>query len=200
MQLIQCFCDKCGNKTVHINRHFESKDIMDGLGAKILEINEAVYDLCDECNKKFEHSGLTIVPFMETPNEKLQFIEFDFKIGDEVTTSTGEVGFITGICTCDQCKKRGFYEPSVQVVIGSESIYITDTDKENEFCNFYRIGKHYFRNIDKNALLREIEYVNSEIEELQARQKMNNKRLNKVLELELENGIVEADIDKDEDD
>lgn len=196
--MIQCFCDKCGNKTIHINRHFESKDVMDVLGTKLFEINVAVYDLCDECNKKFEHSGLTIVPFMETPNEELQFIEFDFKIGDEVVTSTGEVGYITGICTCDKCKERGFYEPRVEMEIGSGRIYITDNDKENEFCNFYRIGKHYFRNIDKNALLSEIEYVNSEIEELQARKKMNNRRLNKVLELELENGIVETDTDEDE--
>ena len=41
----------------------------------------------------------------------------DFKIGDEVITSTGEIGRIVGICTCDLCKRRGFYEPRVEFTI-----------------------------------------------------------------------------------
>lgn len=75
-----------------------------------------------------------------------------FKIGDEVITSTGKVGRITHICTCDSCKDRGFYEPRVEVDIGNEPIHITVNDKRDNFSSFYKIGDKVFGNIDEDTL------------------------------------------------
>lgn len=36
---------------------------------------------------------------------------YNFKVGDKVVTVYGETGVIVDICTCDNCKERGFYEP-----------------------------------------------------------------------------------------
>ena len=64
---------------------------------------------------------------------------YDFKIGDEVITSTGEVGRIIDICICDLCKRRGFYEPRVEFIIGGAR-YISNNDKKDNFCSYYKIG------------------------------------------------------------
>ena len=77
-----------------------------------------------------------------------------FKVGDQVITDDGRVGIITDICTCESCKKRGFYEPSVETEIGLWDIYITDTCKNNGFKSFYRIGDRVFGNIDEEEIER----------------------------------------------
>ena len=90
-----------------------------------------------------------------------------FKIGDEVIMSTGEVGRITDICTCDFCRDRCFYEPTVEVEIGNDAIYITDNDKRNNFSSFYRIGDQVFGNIDEDAVKDSIKSVKDQIKKLQ---------------------------------
>ena len=90
-----------------------------------------------------------------------------FKVGDEVLTSTGQVGRITDICTCDKCKERGFYEPKVEVEIGSGVIYITDNDKRVNFRSFYKIGDQVFGNIDEEDLLYDIESTKEQVKKLQ---------------------------------
>ena len=91
-----------------------------------------------------------------------------FKIGDEVITSTGKVGRITHICTCDFCRDRGFYEPTVEVEIGNNAIYITDSDKRNNFRSFYKIGDQVFGNIDEDDVLYNIKSTKEQIKELQS--------------------------------
>ena len=72
-----------------------------------------------------------------------------FKVGDQVITDDGCVGVIESICDCPSCKIRGFYEPTVKTEIGLYGIYITDTDKNNGFKSFYKIGDRVFGNIDE---------------------------------------------------
>ncbi len=79
-----------------------------------------------------------------------------FKIGDEVITSTGEIGRITDICTCDLCKRRGFYEPSVEFTIGGAARYISNNDKKDNFRSFYKIGDKIFGNIDEDDIKKRI--------------------------------------------
>jgi hypothetical protein len=115
---------------------------------------------CDRCGK--ETNGVHICKTCEN-NELTQ----GFKIGDEVITDDGRVGTITDICTCDKCKKRGFYEPMVEMKIGSQ-IYITDTDKENGFISYYKIGDQVFGNIDDKYLLNHLKTYQEAIKEIEA--------------------------------
>lgn len=115
---------------------------------------------CDRCGK--ETNGVHICETCES-NELTQ----GFKVGDEVITDDGRVGTIIDICTCDRCKGRGFYEPRVEMKIGSQ-IYITDTDKENGFISYYKIGDKVFGNIYDKYLLGHMETYKEAIKEIEA--------------------------------
>ena len=115
---------------------------------------------CDRCGK--ETGGLHICDDCEYKE-----LTCGFKVGDQVITSTGEIGYIDWICTCDNCKERGFYEPHVEVEIGVDSIYITDNDKMRGFRSFYKIGDRVFGNIDEDSLDYSIQSKQSQICELQ---------------------------------
>lgn len=146
--MIKVFCDRCGKEiTDNVNtvtEETEAIDCRDNVVAKWTDI--AHY--CDECMR----NDLT----------------YGFKVGDQVITSTGQVGKIIDICTCDSCKERGFYEPKVEVEIGSEKIYITDNDKRVNFRSFYKIGDKVFGNIDEDTLRDDIKSTKKQITELQS--------------------------------
>ena len=102
--------------------------------------------------------------FFSMTDDDIALMEYDFKVGDTVITDTGVVGVIEDICDCDRCKARGFYEPTVKITDGADdTIWITDTDKENGFRSFYQIGKYKFGNIDKESVECWIENENNNI-------------------------------------
>lgn len=145
--MIKVFCDKCGKEiTDNVNTVIEETKAFSDEKA-VMNFASVSYQHCDECIK----NGLTC----------------DFQVGDEVITSTGEVGRITHICTCNFCRDRGFYEPRVEVEIGSGVIYITDNDKRVGFRSFYKIGDHVFGNLDEDDVLEDISITKREIRELQ---------------------------------
>ena len=75
-----------------------------------------------------------------------------FNIGDEVITSDGRKGKILDICHCEECERRGFYEPKVLYDEYDEVEYITNVDMERNFCNFYKIGNTVFGNADMSKI------------------------------------------------
>ena len=178
--MIKYFCDRCGNE-------FKSNGLVipvyarDGLGAKTFFVDNK--HLSVKCTNKFnmikdrlEHEE----DFFDMSDEDIALIEYDFKVGDKVITSTGEVGVIEGICDCYRCKQRGFYEPKVKLIHGVYDIYITDNDKENGFSSFYEIGKYKFGNIDKDSINRDIELETHNIEEAVKRLEEYRKQLERI--------------------
>ena len=146
--MIKVFCDKCGKEiTYNVNTVIEETEAKNCCDNTVMKFASASYQYCDECME----NGLTC----------------GFKIGDEVITSTGEAGKIISFCTCQRCKERGFYEPTVEVEIGNNPIYITDNDKRNNFSSFYKIGDRVFGNIDEDAVKDSIKSVKEQVYKLQ---------------------------------
>lgn len=183
---VKYFCDKCGNE-IEKNGVAILINVYDGLGSVLLsEIGRKF--LCEECAEKFnmvkdrlEHAE----DFFDMTDEDIALMEYDFKVGDTVITSTGEVGIIKSICDCNGCKARGFYEPSVKTINGDYTIWITDTDKSNGFASFYQIGKYKFGNIDKESVERNIEWENTNIKEASKRLEEYESQLRRLKRLEL---------------
>lgn len=133
--MIKVYCDKCGKEiTGNVNTVVETTEITDVCGAVINKIYSTISLLCDECQYKELTCG--------------------FKVGDKVITDDGRVGIIESFCECESCKKRGFYEPRVKMEVGADQIWITDTDRDNGFISFYKIGDHIFGNVDEEAMNR----------------------------------------------
>ena len=146
--MIKIYCDKCGKEiTDNVNTVTEETEAKSCDNTVLMKFAGVSYQYCNECMENELNCG--------------------FKVGDEVITSTGEVGKIIDICTCDKCRKRGFYEPTVEVEIGNNSIYITDNDKRNNFSSFYKIGDKVFGNIDEDAVKDSIKSVKDQIKKLQ---------------------------------
>ena len=114
---------------------------------------------------------------MEKSFGELNLLDNTFKVGDKVITDDGRVGTIESICDCERCKKRGFYEPTVELETGCDRIWITDTDKKNGFMSFYSIGNHVYGNIDEECLHRQIASSNEIIVEHIKRSKELDKQL-----------------------
>ena len=71
-----------------------------------------------------------------------------FNIGDEVITSDGRKGKIVDIFLCEECERRGFYEPKVLYDEYDDVEYITNVDRDYNFDDFYKIGNTVFGNAD----------------------------------------------------
>ena len=157
--MIKLFCDKCG-------KEITDNVVKDCCNNIVTKFNKAAYHLCNECYERFNLLHLDISDFIKFNEKKLGFLESTFRVGDEVITSTGKIGKITDICTCERCRERGFYEPTVKMDNG-ETEDITISDKKNGFKYYYSIGDRVFGNIDEESVLEDITTTKSEIKQLQ---------------------------------
>lgn len=71
---------------------------------------------------------------------KLMMMPGNLHEGDYVETADGRVGYVKGICRCEKCRERGFYEPIVHFTDGEEDC-ITKYEAENGFKGYKRIGR-----------------------------------------------------------
>ncbi len=72
-------------------------------------------------------------------------VERTFKVNDVVITTYGLLGRIESFCTCTECERRGFYEPSIKYFrdnFGND--YITNYEYEDNFTGYYKIGNNIF--------------------------------------------------------
>lgn len=136
------YCSKCGRRIVEFPHKFLDKP----------------YTLCPHCYDEYRSNTMSLEDFVK---------EIDFKVGDQVITSDGRIGFIIYICTCDKCKERGFCEPVIQYN-NSETDCITALDKNNGFKNFYKIGNQIFGNLDDRDVLYRMKTIKEEMRELES--------------------------------
>lgn len=160
--MIKYFCDICGKEIKDkVHTDIESAEATDALG-NIVGKFATIRHVCDECVYEDLSCG--------------------FKVGDKVITADGRTGYIKDICTCDKCKNRGFYEPTVTMDDGT-SEYIEISDKRNGFKSYYSIGAKVFGNLDEESLLKAIQRVDQEIRDLKAKRDILSKQLDVIKDL-----------------
>jgi hypothetical protein len=98
------------------------------------------------------------------------------RTGDKVITADGRVGRVTSVCDCEECAKRGFFEPTYEIKGDSDEHYIMFGQYQRGFPDFYLIGKNFFGNkISVEEMERRIaeqrEVVRTETEKLDALRK-----------------------------
>ncbi len=170
--MIKYFCDRCGKEESKGEIRTIQRYAYDGLGNKIVWMRND--HLCKECDEKFMaiHDKLkNEEDIFDMTDEDIELLRYTFKVGDQVITDDGRIGTVTDICTCESCKKRGFYEPRVELEIGVWDIWITDTDKRNGFVNFYKIGDQVFGNLDEDFVKKVIDGCEQTIDEEQEKKK-----------------------------
>ena len=184
--MIKYFCDRvgCGKEIAD-----KSRIIFTDLHWQGFVIGRCgpMKSICEKCSDKLDAIKDQIEDeqdFLQMTDEDIELFRYTFKVGDKVITSDGRTGTITSICDCDRCKNRGFYEPKVEMNIGVDQIWITDTDKENGFISFYQIGDRVFGNVDTEAS----KYIRERIIELKHEVINYESQLNMMKKLENNNG------------
>ena len=67
----------------------------------------------------------------------------EFHEGDFVQRKDGATGYVDSVCHCDECLKRGFFEPTIKYLNG-ETEYLSNYDVNNIPECYIQIGTHIF--------------------------------------------------------
>ena len=73
--------------------------------------------------------------------------DIQFHEGDFVESSDGKIGYISSICHCDECKKRGFFEPTITYSDGTTD-YISNYSVKTVSSDYKQIGTQKFSTED----------------------------------------------------
>ena len=73
--------------------------------------------------------------------------DIQFHEGDYVENSNGKIGYISSICHCDECKKRGFFEPIITYSDGTTD-YISNYSVKTVSSDYKQIGTQKFSTED----------------------------------------------------
>ncbi len=85
--------------------------------------------------------GVAAITFRD-PITDIQFHE-----GDYVENNEGKIGYISSICHCDECKKRGFFEPTITYFDGTTD-YISNYSAKTVSYDYKQIGTQKFSTED----------------------------------------------------
>lgn len=89
--------------------------------------------------------------------------DIQFHEGDYVENNDGKIGYISSICYCDECKKRGFFEPTITYSDGTTD-YISNYSVKNVSSDYKQIGTQKFST--KDVLRNRIAALEKENKEL----------------------------------
>lgn len=73
--------------------------------------------------------------------------DIQFHEGDYVENNEGKIGYISSICHCDECKKRGFFEPTITYSDGTTD-YISNYSVKTVSSDYKQIGTQKFSTKD----------------------------------------------------
>ena len=171
--MIKYFCDRCGKETrIAITMPVY---VHDGKGNVINQIDSK--DICEDCAKKLVEVKDELVKkhylqdFLLMSDEDIELFRYVFKVGDKVIASDGLTGIVKEVCTCSECKRRGFYELTVEMEDGSVD-YVMVTDKKRGFDAYYSIGDRVFGNLDEKPVVKELEEIGERYNKLIKQQGM----------------------------
>ena len=89
--------------------------------------------------------------------------DIQFHEGDYVENKDGKIGYISSICHCDECKKRGFFEPTITYSDGTTD-YISNYSVKTVSSDYKQIGTQKFSSED--VLRNRIDSLEKENKEL----------------------------------
>ena len=89
--------------------------------------------------------------------------DIQFHEGDYVENSNGKIGYISSICHCDECKKRGFFEPTITYSDGTTD-YISNYSVKTVSSDYKQIGTQKF--LTEDVLRNRISALEKENKEL----------------------------------
>ena len=91
--------------------------------------------------------------------------DIQFHEGDFVESSDGKIGYISFICHCDECKKRGFFEPTITYSDGTTD-YISNYSVKTVSSDYKQIGIQKFSTEDElRNKIATLEKENKELKE-----------------------------------
>ena len=140
------------------------------VGVKICEAKDTI--------KKYEDLGYKFVSEENVGEGYLKLIfrdpivpeennttDIQFHEGDFVENKDGKIGYISSICHCDECKKRGFFEPTITYSDGTTD-YISNYSVKTVSSDYKQIGIQKFSTEDvlRNRIVA-LEKENKELKE-----------------------------------
>lgn len=102
-------------------------------------------------------------------SEENNTTDIQFHEGDYVENNEGKIGYISSICHCDECKKRGFFEPTITYLDGTTD-YISNYSVETVTSDYKQIGTQKF--LTEDVLRNRITALEKENKEL--KEKVDN--------------------------
>lgn len=128
--------------------------------------------------KKYESLGYVYIKSKIIDNEYMKLIfqdpiaseennttDIQFHEGDFVENKDGKIGYISSICHCDECKKRGFFKPTITYLDGTTD-YISNYSVKTVTSNYKQIGIQKFSKEDElRNRIAALEKENKELKE-----------------------------------
>lgn len=98
-------------------------------------------------------------------SEENNITDIQFHEGDFVKNKDGKIGYISSICHCDECKKRGFFEPTITYSDGTTD-YISNYSVKTVASDYKQIGIQKFSTEDElRNRIAALEKENKELKE-----------------------------------